>query len=106
MRRLESAIRDNSTMRELMLCDFMLFPSCSTPIVPASVAGAILKGAAHNKRLESMSMGVPSELHELVDAVKQENKKLRLDVKYYKVRVSLYCLVCQCPLLWLVRNCL
>ena len=106
LRRLESAIRDNSTMKELMLRDLILFQTYSTPIVHASVAGAILKGTAHNKRLESMSMGVPNELQELVDAVKQENKKLRLDVEYYKVGVSLYCLVCQCPLLWLVRNCL
>ena len=59
--------------------------------VPASVAEAMLKGAARNKRLEKMTMTVPdtAELHKLVDEVKEVNKKLRLDVEYCKVRVSL-----------------
>ena len=60
------------------------------PPVPVSVAEAILKGAAHNRRLETMTMIVPdtAELHKLVDEVKEVNKKLRLDVEY-EVRVSL-----------------
>ena len=84
MTRLESAVRDNNTLGELVLN-----PSGSSP-VPVSVAGAMLTGAPHNKRLVKMDMCVPDtdELHKLVDEVKEVNKKLRLDVKY-KVRVSL-----------------
>ena len=87
MTRLESAIRDNNTLRELKLNPSLYPPE---PI-PASVAEAILKGAAHNKRLEEMTMIVPdtAELHKLVDEVEEVNKKLRLDVRYDKVRVSL-----------------
>ena len=83
--RLESAVRDNNTLRELKLNLLWFSP------VPASVAEAILKGAAHNKRLEKMIMTVPdtAELHKLVDEVEEVNKKLRLDVRYHKVRVSL-----------------
>ena len=87
---LESAIRDNNTLRELELNPFyMSFPEP----VPAGVAEAMLKGAACNKRLEKMTMTVPdtAELHKLVDEVKEVNKKLKLklDVKNGEVRVSL-----------------
>ena len=84
MTRLESAVRDNNTLRVLQQNPPRFSP------VSASVAEAMLKGAACNKRLEKMTMTVPdtSELHELVDEVKEVNKKLRLDVKYW-VRVSL-----------------
>ena len=84
MTRLESAIRDNNTLRELKLNPYRL------PPVPASVAEATLNGAAHNNRLEMMRMTVPdtAELHKLVDEVKEVNKKLGLNVAY-KVRVSL-----------------
>ena len=85
MTRLESAVRDNSTLRELVLNPYEYFPA------PTSVAEAMLKGAACNKGLETMLMFVPdtAELHKLVDEVKEVNKKLRLDVRYCKVRVSL-----------------
>ena len=85
MTRLESAVRDNDTLRELRLNPYWY------PLVPASVAEAMLKGAARNKRLEEMTMTVPdtAELHKLVDGVEEVNKKLRLDVVYCKVRVSL-----------------
>ena len=84
MTRLESAVRDNNTLRELHLNPYIYSP------VPASVAEAMLKGAAGNKRLEEMTIKVPDtvELHKLVDEVKEVNKKLRLNVMY-KVRVSL-----------------
>ena len=84
MTRLESAVRDNNTLRELRLNRYYPGP------IPASVAEAMLKGAAHNKRLETMTINVPdtAELHKLVEEVKEVNKKLRLDVMY-KVRVSL-----------------
>ena len=84
MTRLESAVRDNNTLREVKLNPW------HSP-VPASVAEAMLKGAACNKRLEKMTMPVPdtAELHELVDEVKEMNKKLRLDVENPEVRVSL-----------------
>ena len=84
MTRLESTIRDNNTLRELGLNPYWY------PPVPASVAKAMLKGAACNKRLEYMAMTVSdtAELHKLVDEVKEVNKKLRLDVKYM-VSVSL-----------------
>ena len=84
MTRLESAIRDNNTLRWLQLNPYLYSP------VPASVAKAMLKGAARNKRLEKMTMTVPdtAELHKLVDEVREVNKKLELDVMY-KVRVSL-----------------
>ena len=90
MTRLELAIRDNNTLRELQLNPYRYCYSLSRP-VPASVAEAMLKGAARNKRLEKMTMTVPdtAELHKLVDEVKEVNKKLRLDVKYCEVRVSL-----------------
>ena len=87
MTRLESAVRDNNTLRELWLNY-----NCYPPVpVPASVAEAMLKGAACNKRLEKMTMPVPdtAELHKLVDEVKEVNKKLRLDVEYCEVRVPL-----------------
>ena len=88
MTRLESAIRDNNTLRilELHPCRYLPVP---VP-VPTSVAEAMLKGAAHNKRLEVMTIRVPdtAELHKLVDEVKEVNRKLGLDVKY-EVRVSL-----------------
>ena len=88
MTRLESAFRDNNTLRMLKLNH-----EFHSPPVPASVAEAMLKGAAHNRRLEIMRMTVPdtAELHQLVDELKEVNKKLelRLDVKYPKVRVSL-----------------
>ena len=89
MARLESAIRDNNTLRELELNPNRHWYS-SVP-VPASVAEAMLKGAACNKRLERMTITVPdtAELHKLVDEVKEVNKKLRLDVEYCEVRVSL-----------------
>ena len=79
-----------------------LNPNISVP-VPASVAEAMLKGAARNKRLKKMTMTVPdtAELHKLVDEVKEVNKKLRLDVWYRKVRVSLCWL---CLLLLFVNN--
>ena len=81
MTRLESTVRDNNTLREFEL----------SPPVPASIAEAMLKGAAHNERLEKMTMTAPdtAELHKLVDEVKKVNKKLRLDVEYREVRVSL-----------------
>ena len=87
MTRLESAVRDNNTLRELQLNPYGYLP---VPI-PPSVAEAMLKGAAHNKRLEEMTITVPNtaELHKLVEKVKEVNKKLRLDVKYCEVRVSL-----------------
>ena len=76
MIRLESAVRDNNTLRELGLNH-----------VPASVAEAMLKGAARNERLEKMTMTVSdtAELHKLVDEVKKVNKKLGLYVGYRKV---------------------
>ena len=85
MTRLESAIRDNNTLRELLII------TLGVSTVPASVAEAMLKGAACNKRLEKMTMIVPdtAELHKLVDEVKEVNKKLELDMWYCKVRVSL-----------------
>ena len=94
MTRIESAIRDNNTLRELLII------TLGFSTVPASVAEAVLKGAAHNKRLEQMTMTVPdtAELHKLVDEVKEVNKKLRLDMWYCKVRVSL------CLLLLFVNN--
>ena len=87
MTRLESAVGDNNTLRELELNPILYG---SVP-VPASVAEAMLKGAACNKRLEKMTMPVPdtAKLHKLVDEVKEVNKKLRLYVEYCKVRVSL-----------------
>ena len=87
MTRLESAVRDNNTLRKLGLNPYKYPP---VP-VPASVAVAMLKGAARNEGLEYMTMNVPdtAELNKLVDEVKEVNKKLRLDVKYRKVRVSL-----------------
>ena len=91
MTRLESAVRANNTLRELILNrDTRLGWGIRPEPVPASVAEAMLKGAAHNKRLENMTMTVPdtAELHKLVEEVKEVNKKLRLDVKY-EVRVSL-----------------
>ena len=93
MTRLESAVRDNSTLRELELNHYVDDDEdWHSPVpVPASVAEAMLKGAARNKRLETMLMFVPdtAELHKLVDEVKEVNKKLRLDVEYCEVRVSL-----------------
>ena len=88
MTRLESAIRDNNTLRELELNSFWYSPEPGP--VPVSVAEAMLKGAAGNKRLEKMTMPVPdtAELHKLVKEVKEVNKKLRLYVRY-KVRVCL-----------------
>ena len=88
MTRLESAVRDNNTLRELEL-NYDWYYHAPAP-VPDSVAEAMLKGAARNKRLEEMTMFVPdtAELHKLVDEVKEVNKKLRLEVEY-KVRVSL-----------------
>ena len=95
MTRLESAIRDNNTLRELALRPYDddeedWFSPVPVP-VPASVAEAMLKGAARNKRLGMMTMPVPdtAELHKLVDEVKEVNKKLRLNVRYCVVRVSL-----------------
>ena len=87
MTRLKSAVRDNNTLRELKLNHDRYY---SSP-VPASVAEAMLKGAAHNKKLEKMTMKIldTAELHKLVDEVKEVNKKLGLDVKYCKVRFSL-----------------
>ena len=94
MTRIESAVRDNNTLRVLYL-NLYGFWYGSVPVpVPASVAEAMLKGAAHNKRLEKMTMPVPdtADLHKLVDEVKEVNKKFgrrRLDVVYCEVRVSL-----------------
>ena len=81
--RLESAVRDNNTMRELNL----QFNDSSLPNVPANVAEAILKGAVHNKGLERMDIPVPvtGELHKLVDEVKQVNRELRLDIRHHNV---------------------
>ena len=86
MTRLESAVRDNNTLRV-----FELNPKFWHSPVPTSVATAMLKGAARNNRLEEMAMKVPdtAELHKLVEKVKEVNKKLRLYVEYWKVRVSL-----------------
>ena len=90
MTRVESAVRDNNTLRELELNPKYWY-RYSPESVPTSVAEAMLKGAARNKRLEKMTMIVPdtAELHKLVEEVKKVNKELRLDVKYRKVRVSL-----------------
>ena len=87
MTRLESAVGDNNTLRELQVDSYLYSP---VP-VPASVAEAMLKGAARNKKPKKMTMTVSdtAELHKLVDEVKKVNKKLRLDVEYCKVRVSL-----------------
>ena len=91
MTRLESAIRDNNTLKELKLNPPSLTWYSSAVPVPVSVAEAMLKGAAHNKRLKKMTMKVPdtAELHKLVEEVKEVNKKLILDVRYRKVGVSL-----------------
>ena len=95
MTRLESAVRDNNTLRELELNldrhSFIVDGLHWDPPVPASVAEAMLKGAARNKRLGMMTIHVPdtAELHKLVDEVKEVNKKLTLYVKYCEVRVSL-----------------
>ena len=89
MTRLESAVRDNNTLRDLQLNPYMYSPGPGP--IPASVAEATLKGAARNKRLKKMTMTVPdtAEIHKLVDEVEEVNKKLSLDVEYYEVRVSL-----------------
>ena len=89
MTRLESAVRDNNTLRELELNPNRYWYPPGP--VPVSVAEAVVKGAARNKRLEKMTMTVPdtAEFHKLVDEVKKVNKKLRLYVKYGKVRISL-----------------
>ena len=94
MTRLESAVRDNNTLRDLELNPIITRINRYCPVlvpIPASVAEAMLKGAARNKRLEKMKMTVPdtAELHKLVDEVDNVNKKLRLDVVYWEVRVSL-----------------
>ena len=94
MTRLESNVRDNSTMRVLSLC------RVDHPPVPTAISEAILKGAVHNKGLRVIGISVPNtvELHKLVDEVEQVNSKLILDVEYYEVGVCLYCLyvfVCQ-----------
>ena len=89
MRRLESAVKDNNTLRGLQLNSDLYSP---VPVpVPASVAEAMLKGATRNRKLEYMGMTVPdsAELHKLVDEVEEVNKELRLYVAYCKVRVSL-----------------
>ena len=85
MTRLESAVRDNNTLREFGINPFLYWR------VPTSAADVMLKGAAHNKGLEKMTMPVPdtAELHKLVDEVKKVNEKLRLNVWYCEVRVSL-----------------
>ena len=89
MTRIESAVRDNNTLRELRLNPYRR--DSSTGPVPASVAKAMLKGAARNKRIEKMNMTVPdtAELRKLVEEVKEVNKKLRLNLMWYEVRVSL-----------------
>ena len=86
MTRLESAVRDNNTLRWLHLNSYLYSPVT----VPASVAEAMLKGAARNNRLEMMTMSVRStaELHKLEEEIKEVNKKLILDLTY-KVKVSL-----------------
>ena len=95
MTRLEFAVRDSNTLRELGLNCFRPRWDLRTvpePVpVPASLAEAMLKGAAHNKRLEKMTITVPdtAELRKLVDEVKEVNKKLRLNLAWYEVRVSL-----------------
>ena len=80
MTRLESAVRDNNTLRCVQV----------NPVF-SGVAEAMLKGAARNKRLEEMTMTVQdtAELHKLVEELKEVNKKLRLYMKYCEVRVSL-----------------
>ena len=82
MTRLESAVRENSTMRALQL----QYDSSISP-VPADVAEAILKGVLHNRGLGYMTISVPdtSELHKLVDEVEQVNRKLTLNVWHHKV---------------------
>ena len=89
MTRVESAVRDNNTLRELRLNPYR----CDSRTEPGSVsvAEAMLKGAARNKRLEKMNMTVPdtAELRKLVEEVKKVNKKLRLNLMWYEVRVSL-----------------
>ena len=87
MTRLESAVRDNNTLRQVGINHLGLSPRP----VPTSVAEAMLKGAAYNKRLGKMTLTVPdtAELRKLVEEVKEVNKKLTLYVKYWKVRVSL-----------------
>ena len=89
MTRLESAVRDNNTLRELELHSNRYYDAPGP--VPASIATAMLKGAVHNKRLEKMAMEVPNtaELHKLEKEVEEVNTKLILDVEYRKVRVSL-----------------
>ena len=88
MTTLESAVRDNNTLRWLRLNHFRYSPGPGPG--PTSVAEAMLKGVARNKKLKEMTMRVPdtAELHKLVEEVEKVNKKLRLYVKY-KVRVSL-----------------
>ena len=101
MTRLESAIRDNNTLRELKIVPDTSLPATLrqyfseyTPVpvpVPASVAKAMLKGAARNKKLEKMAMTVPctTEVHKLVDELKEVNTKLGLYVEYCEVRVCI-----------------
>ena len=85
MTRLESAIRDNITMRELELQYF----GSNSPL-PDNIAKAVLKGAVRNKGLRRMIISVPDteELHKLVDEVEQMNKEFRLDVWYRRLRSS------------------
>ena len=84
MTRLESAVKNNTTLRGLQLNPGKYYP---LP-VPASIAEAMLKGAACNERLEEMLMHVPytAELHKLVDEVKKVNKKFILYYVEYDYR--------------------
>ena len=70
MARLESAVRENSTMRELEL----QYCGTNSPAL-ANVTEAILNGAVHNKRLRRMRISVPDtvELDKLVDEIEQVN---------------------------------
>ena len=88
MTRLESAIRDNSTMRK-----FVMNPHRYHLTIPPIVTEAMLKGGAHNRGIEEMKISVPdtAEFRELVEKVEEVNEKLRLEVMY-QVRASLCCL--------------
>ena len=71
----EAAVRDNKSLKKMTIIPYSL--------TWTNVAVAILKGAAKNETLRTLTLGVQYEPYpapELVDEVRRSNPKLQLTV--------------------------
>ena len=80
----ETAVRECTSLRRIAIHTIPAYDSKLVIQTRINVAIAILKGAANNETLRTLSLGIPNEpvpAPELVDEVRRSNSKLQLTIE-------------------------